>query len=182
MSDPYEKASDAGEAARRRRESKLEDLRSLIERIIDDAQANGAFDNLPGQGKPLALDEKNPFASDRELAYKLLKDNDYTLPWIANRNAMLEKIAAFRLGLGRTWRQYEARFQSAPDEAHGAALRTKWRARYEALLAETAVLNLEIADVNLQVPVSRLEILKLSLERELAMVGGRADLDDSAVQ
>jgi hypothetical protein len=182
MNDPYGKTSDAGEAARRRRESKLEDLRSVIERIIDEAQAKGAFDNLPGQGKPLALDDKNPFASDRELAYKLLKDNDYTLPWIAARNEMLDKIAAFRLELERTWRQYEARFYSAPDDSYAAALKTKWRQRYAELGSETAEINRQIANLNLQLPVSRLEIVTLSLERELAAVGGRPELDDSAIQ
>jgi len=166
-------------AARLRRESNLEDLRSMIERIIDDAQAKGAFDNLPGQGKPLALDEKNPFAGDRELAYKLLKDNDYTLPWIAGRNSLLEKIAAFRQELRRTWSQFEARYRSAPGEAYAAALRVKWRQRYAELVAETGDLNRQIANLNLQLPVSQLEILTLDLERELAAVGGRDELGNT---
>lgn len=176
MSDPYDKTSDAQEFTCRRRELIIEDLRSMVERIIDDAQAKGAFDNLPGQGRPLALDEHNPFAGDRESAYKLLKDNDYTLPWIADRNDILEKIAAFRRKMERVWRQSDWGYRTAPDEAYRAGLRRKWRQRYQELGVEIAALNREIDSLNLRVPVTRLEILKLDLDRELTACGGAPEL------
>ena len=50
-----------------------------IDEQIQQAQARGDFDNLPGTGKPLNLDE-NPFTGDKTLAYSLLKQNGYAPP------------------------------------------------------------------------------------------------------
>ena len=50
-----------------------------IDEQIQQAQARGDFDNLPGTGKPLNLDEP-PFTGDKTLAYSLLKQNGYAPP------------------------------------------------------------------------------------------------------
>ena len=50
-----------------------------IDEQIHEAQARGDFDNLPGSGKPLNLDE-NPFTGDKAMAYSLLKQNGYAPP------------------------------------------------------------------------------------------------------
>ena len=47
-----------------------------VEEQIHDAMERGLFDNLPGYGKPLNLDE-NPYAGDKEMGYHLLKNNGY---------------------------------------------------------------------------------------------------------
>jgi DnaJ family protein C protein 28 len=62
---------------------------NIIERIaeekIREAMQVGVFDNLPGKGKPLKLDE-NPYEDpDRRLAHHLLRSQGFTLPWIAMR-------------------------------------------------------------------------------------------------
>jgi DnaJ family protein C protein 28 len=46
----------------------------IVEEQIREAQERGAFDNLPGAGKPLVIDE-NPAAGEKALAYSLLKVN-----------------------------------------------------------------------------------------------------------
>lgn len=176
MSNPYDKMSDDREAARRRREGYLEDLRSVVERIIDDAQAKGAFENLPGRGKPLQLDAPNPYAAGQEMAYKLLKDNDYTLPWIANRQEMLARIATFRADIAGRWHTYHHYYQHAPAGAHRTALESEWRRIYAELQERLQKLNKEITALNLTIPVSRLEVLKLNLDRELAQLGGGREL------
>src|SRR5438105_2844047 len=43
---------------------------SLIDQIVREARERGAFDNLPGTGQPLPVDE-NPFAGEWELAFRL---------------------------------------------------------------------------------------------------------------
>jgi len=43
---------------------------------IREAMERGAFDNLPGAGKPLRLDA-DPYVGDKELGYHLLKSNGY---------------------------------------------------------------------------------------------------------
>ena len=50
-----------------------------IDEQIHEAQARGDFENLPGTGKPLNLDD-NLFIGDKALAYSLLKQNGYAPP------------------------------------------------------------------------------------------------------
>lgn len=59
---------------------------SIFERIAEDkirrAQQEGKFDALPGAGKPLLIEE-NPYEPEGAgPAYRLLKNNGFTLPWI----------------------------------------------------------------------------------------------------
>lgn len=49
----------------------------LAEQAIQTAQAQGAFDNLPGQGQPLHLDS-DPFMPEHlRMAYTVLKNSGY---------------------------------------------------------------------------------------------------------
>ena len=58
----------------------------LIEQRINDARRKGAFDNLPGTGKPLDLEEGSNLPEDLRLAYKILKNADFTPPEIEIKN------------------------------------------------------------------------------------------------
>ena len=46
----------------------------LAEERIREAQKNGAFDNLPGKGKPLVLEDFSLVPADLRLAYYVLKN------------------------------------------------------------------------------------------------------------
>ena len=46
----------------------------LAERKIREAELKGEFDNLPGQGKPLNLEDESNIPEDLRLAYKILKN------------------------------------------------------------------------------------------------------------
>lgn len=50
-------------------------VRDIVEQRIQEAREEGKFDNLPGAGKPLHLDD-DVWAGDKALAYHLLKSND----------------------------------------------------------------------------------------------------------
>src|SRR6266540_6048385 len=56
---------------------------SLFQRIAEqrilEAQRNGDFDNLPGKGKPLVLEDLSTVPEDLRIAYHLLK-NAHVLP------------------------------------------------------------------------------------------------------
>ena len=51
---------------------------AFFDRFVEDkirtAQAEGVFDNLPGKGKPLKLDDDNGVPEDLRLAFKVLKN------------------------------------------------------------------------------------------------------------
>ena len=49
-------------------------LYRIAEERIQEAQREGLFDNLPGKGKPLYLDEDNAVPEDLRLSFKILKN------------------------------------------------------------------------------------------------------------
>ena len=51
----------------------------VVEERIREAQKDGAFDNLPGQGKPLQLEDQSLVPEDLRMAYHILK-NAHVLP------------------------------------------------------------------------------------------------------
>ena len=54
----------------------------LVEDQIQKARERGDFDNLEGAGKPIDLSE-NPFEpADLRMAFRILKNNDFTPYWI----------------------------------------------------------------------------------------------------
>lgn len=49
-------------------------IERLAEQRILEAQRNGEFDNLPGKGKPLELEDLSPVPEELRLGYKILKN------------------------------------------------------------------------------------------------------------
>lgn len=58
-------------------------LDELAERRIREAQARGEFDDLPGAGAPLALDDDALVPEDLRVAYRLLKNAGFVPPELA---------------------------------------------------------------------------------------------------
>jgi len=83
-----------------------------IEEIVHDAVERGEFNNLPGTGKPLNLDDENPYAGDKAAGYRLLKQSGYAPPEIE----LLKEI-----------RRERARLEQKLDRlrARGKRLRTR---------------------------------------------------------
>jgi hypothetical protein len=52
----------------------------IAERKIREAQEKGEFDNLPGKGKPLQLEDDSHVPEELRLAYKILKNADCLPP------------------------------------------------------------------------------------------------------
>ena len=57
----------------------------LIESRIKKAQDQGAFENLPGIGKPLHLEDDRHIPEDLRMAYKVLKNADCLPPEVQLR-------------------------------------------------------------------------------------------------
>ena len=49
----------------------------VAERKIEEAMAEGVFDNLPGLGKPVQLEDLSNMPSDMRMAYTILKNSGY---------------------------------------------------------------------------------------------------------
>ncbi|TCV91355.1 DnaJ family domain-containing protein [Biostraticola tofi] len=59
------------------------------ERHIQTAQRAGEFDNLPGAGKPLALDDDSAVPEALRSSYRLLKNSGYLPPELEDRQQAL---------------------------------------------------------------------------------------------
>lgn len=57
----------------------------IAERRIKEARDRGDFDNLPGFGKPLELEDDSHVPEELRMAYKLLRNAGYVPPEVAER-------------------------------------------------------------------------------------------------
>ena len=129
---------------------------SLIEHKIQQAMINGAFDNLPGQGKPQNLDE-NPYAdSGQTLAFGLLKNNNLAPEWIERDKEIRRELAEARQQLRRTWLAHQER----PNPA-------RWQAALARFAQQIEKLNRKIDSLNIIVPASSLQRSRLHLDAQI---------------
>jgi hypothetical protein len=62
----------------------------IVEQRIKEAMEKGEFDNLPGKGKPLPLEDDSHVPEDLRLAYKLLKNADCLPPELLEKKEILQ--------------------------------------------------------------------------------------------
>jgi hypothetical protein len=117
----------------------LKHWESAVERQIREAQERGAFNDLPGAGKPLPRDSWG--GGEWALAFHVLKQAGETLPWIA---------------LARDIEAAEARLRQLLEEAPRVPRHLRERAR-ERYLQEAAALDKMLLDYSFLVPSRRLE-------------------------
>ena len=169
---PKKKDSLPRSASRRsksRRRRGLNEWQDLITEQLDEAAANGAFENLPGKGQPLRLNRNPNEPDDMRMANKLLKDNDLTPTWIGDRKELLAEIELLRTEMKRRWELTRASAGAAGSERE--ALARSWRrsiADWEARIDE---LNRRIASLNIALPIGRMELHRLRLDEELKRIG-----------
>ena len=60
-------------------------IQGIAERRIAEAQERGDFDNLPGAGKPLQLEDDSAVPEEIRMAYKVLKNAGCLPPELADR-------------------------------------------------------------------------------------------------
>ncbi len=137
---------------------KEEDRQSLVERRIQEAMANGLFDNLPGRGQPLDL-SRNPFMEPgQELAFNLLQHNNLAPEWIERDQAIRRQIDQARARLRSAWQFYRA------GPAGGEVA---WQAALARFTTDLERLNRQIDDFNLVVPVLSCQRFRLKVEDEV---------------
>ena len=137
-----------------------------INRQIEEAQKSGAFDNLPGKGKPLKLTSNANADPETELAFKLLQDNQYTLPWIEKGQQIDKALAAARESLSQSWdllQRSGTGEQWAQDE---------WARAKNVFRERIVALNRLIRDYNLEIPNLRFERFILDADAEIGKVQG----------
>ena len=139
---------------------------SNIEEHIRRAMEEGKFDNLPGKGKPLRL-EDNPHADpDWRLAHHVLRENGFTLPWIESLREIETQLDEARTGILRAW---DGRQAAATDAGTPASqVESEWRRAVAHFHQRIEAINKLIASYNLEVPLDRFQKRRLNAAREIA--------------
>lgn len=149
----------------------IDEWANIVTQRIDEAMRNGEFENLAGRGKPMRL-EKNPFVPEgHEMANAILKNNDMTPNWIADRKATLQSIETWRGEFDRIVAEASSAWVAASTDKRRVQIRERWERWIAHWQEEIIELNRRIETHNLTQPIKHLEIFKLRLDDELKRVG-----------
>lgn len=145
---------------------------NVIDEIIRDAQSKGEFSNLPGQGKPLKLDDDSNTPPHLRMAYKILKENDLAPDWIAHGRTLDHKREAMLEALRSAAREYRGALSDAVRDAQPEQQRQRvekaWKRKQEALRDDAAKYNREVLSYNLKVPKGVTHKAVLNVDQEVA--------------
>lgn len=137
---------------------------SKVEEHIRKAIEAGEFENLPGAGHPLNLDE-NPFEDPEwRTAYRVLRNSGFTLPWIETRREIDRSLEAARNDIKMAWNRWMA--GSATSEEQSLA---KWERALARFREDIFTINERIFSYNLEVPADRFQMPVLNVEREIKL-------------
>ena len=88
----------------------MSNIFSIFDKIADqkirEAMEHGEFEDLPGKGKPLNLEDDSHLPQDLRLAYKILKNADCLPPEIELRNE-IRTTEALLAGIQDTQEKYK---------------------------------------------------------------------------
>ena len=163
---PSDSEPASGDDHRRRMRFQWNDL---IEDMIEDGRRRGLFEDLPGKGKPLDL-EQNIYEGSSALANKLMKANEIKPAWLSQRMDVSEKIDQLRVEMRRTWTRYRTSFEQSQGETHRQALSLGWDDMCCRWQKSIEKLNKEIETYNLKRPNGQMELFKLRLDDELERI------------
>ena len=153
---------------------KLAKYMSSTEQLVEDqlqkARERGDFDNLEGTGKPIDLSE-NPYEpADMRMAFRILKNNDFTPFWIqlgkdidADTDKLWKEVEDFK--------RYTINFV---NEKHSALINDRYEKRkslfYHEKRKQFEKLKKKIIDYNLHCPTFRLGRANIEVSDEMYKV------------
>jgi hypothetical protein len=158
----------------------MSDWEYLAEEEIRKAIQKGQMENLPGEGKPLQLDEDQHTPPHLRLAYKLLRDNGLAPAWMLLGQELDEKRARLLANVRRGVRAYQGVLADAgrmadPQRAaeHCRRADTAWLTAHKTFCDAAAGFNRQITSYNLKVPPGVVHKPYLDIEREIGQMLGR---------
>jgi hypothetical protein len=143
-------------------------VRDIVQQRIEEARAEGKFDNLRGAGKPLPRDDAEVWAGDRALAYHLLKSNEVAPPELERGREIDLDLERAEEG-PRALRHYHATLAArrtvfASDRRAYNIQRDATQRRYEEALR---AINSKILSLNIIAPAA-LHRRAIAVERRMA--------------
>jgi DnaJ homolog subfamily C member 28 len=131
------------------------------------AMEEGHFDNLPGTGKPLDLQD-NPFEDPEwRAANWMLQSAGYSLPWMENRKSIDAEYDVARKEIVRAWKRRQSlQLQKKPI----SQLEAEWQRAVNTFRERVADINKRIFSYNLEAPGLQLHKKKIDVEKEIQKV------------
>lgn len=135
--------------------------------IIKRAMQEGTFDNLPGKGKPLNLNENPHEPEEWRTTYRMLRSNGYSLPWLELRREIEEAV-------DRARSDARSAMESGPDDF--------WNRQKAVFQQRIEALNQRIFQYNLQAPSPVFHRQPLDFARELDAIQRRENTNSSQAE
>jgi len=132
------------------------DWGEIVEQKIREAIARGEFDDLPGQGKPVRIEEYPFTPPEWRLAFKILADAGFAPDWIELDKEIRERIERWR-SLAKQFAQERDEGLDSPWASERREARILWEHRRTWLLKEAEEINERIELFNLKVPIKWLQ-------------------------
>jgi len=138
-----------------------------IEDHIRKAIEEGKFDDLPGKGKPIQWDE-NPFVeADWQLAFRILRNAGFALPWMDTRKEIEIQLEAARTDLKRAWGWKQSALAAGQSTAF---VEDEWQRALGTFREGSAEINHRIFAYNLEVPLPRFQRPPVDAQAEITEV------------
>jgi DnaJ family protein C protein 28 len=134
-----------------------------IDRQIEEAQRQGKFENLPGKGKPIRPESFVQGDDDNRLAFKMLKDNNFVLPWMEKGQRIDKDLEAARKALTQSWLFFRR-------EGQVEWVTLEWRRARNEFRRRISEVNALIRDYNLEIPNIRFERFVINPEAEIEKI------------
>jgi hypothetical protein len=141
-----------------------------IEESIRRAIQEGKFKDLPGEGKPLRLDD-NPYENPEwRLAHHILRSSGFTLPWIERRREIESELETARAALRRAkaWIETEVSQTSSSKDAEAV-----WQRAVADFHRAVEGVNKKILAYNLEAPSEQFHLRIINTEAELQLTATR---------
>ena len=142
-------------------------LESMTEKMLREAIENGEFDDLPGKGEPIDLQE-NPFEDpDLRAVHRLLRNAGFAPAWIEERKDIDAELAAAETKLSRAWALFSQQGKT-PSEA-------EWERSLKEFREQVVELQQRIKIYNLKAPAAVFQRKPIDAERILESIKRNAN-------
>lgn len=141
---------------------------------IQKAMAEGAFDNLPGMGKPLNLEHDRLVPEEYRMAYRIMRDNDMQPEWVMIQKEIIQATEDARRALFQTAHYYaglmtrlagKTDYQSVSQRLAAMDRRDEAKEKFRQKSQEV---NEKIRLFNLKVPFSHLTRDLINADHEIS--------------
>ncbi len=146
----------------------MDKWQSEFDREMTKLMNEGAFDNLPGAGKPLNLTDESHVPEELRMAHRILSQNDMAPEWILLAKDIEQSADHLRQSIKNHLRQYRDGLARASTPQLRQNIEQVWMNAKRQLADRIQAHNNLVLNFNLKVPAGIPHKVMFDLEREIA--------------